>query len=731
MDENTALKRFKKLARSLSLYGRHTVESVEVDSFDNLEKVYIDPLPDNGAVETILGKRFSLILGRKGTGKSILFNVCQEKLSKSSDSIGAYINCLEIYQEESYDLVTKIEKYKSGLEGVVDSEAISDYLLRRHFIEKLLVDLLSEVENKVLGNWKEKFLSVIGMSKFDKAKEKIQTIKSKIANPDDVDIQLLKQKHIEKREKLNKNVDKKVHLGMDADGKASANALVQEGSAEGSASAAYENVSSSGEEVLDFQDYSSMFVSIFRPRDILRDLFLILQDLKIKKLFLFIDDYSELPLEYQGIISNSILTQYHQMTEFPIHISIAAYPNRCFLGSSVDKSKVTPLNIDFDKLYEDKSLPEKHNFAIDFVASIMERRLSVFCPNDDFFDFFNKGSSSDKKEFYKVLFQASYNCPRIMGAVLEKSIQTDLAHGKKIGLPSIRSSARTFYEDRVSSFIRQSKYSIRPSDIPFYTPIDVFNQLELLDKISDALKDAQTNIYDSKTYGEHYGKQPPVSHFHVSEKYDDVFKFLINNFFINKVSEQQVKTGKLTATIYSLNLGLCEKKNMKYWEPDSDRKFRNYLIERFFYFDDFIDKFLDQQKEIVCTSCDSRFSIAEKDTIQGFHWMCKNCGEKTCEVRDVNYDKTSALLAVPEGTKLPSEEIEILEALNEYQTVEEPIFPKQIAGFIDNNYQFVTRRMIKLSHQDYGFVEYFDQIDGPDKGRRVYRLSDKAKGSYF
>ena len=76
---------FKQLARSLSLYGRHSIDALGINSAQILDQVYIDPLPGNGAVDTILNKEFTALIGRKGTGKSILFNVCQEKLGKTDD----------------------------------------------------------------------------------------------------------------------------------------------------------------------------------------------------------------------------------------------------------------------------------------------------------------------------------------------------------------------------------------------------------------------------------------------------------------------------------------------------------------------------------------------------------------------------------------------------------------------------------------------------------------------
>jgi len=355
----------------------------------------------------------------------------------------------------------------------------------------------------------------------------------------------------------------------------------------------------------------------------------------------------ELTHEYQGLLSNSILSQYHQMSEFKIYMSVAGYPNRCYLGSEIDRTKVYHLSIDFEEIYKDKNFKEKHESGTRFVKDLILKRLAFFSPGSTISDFFNLTATYKEEDYYKLLFQASYTSPRTIGAILE-SCFSELASGRKISVPQIRISAQKYYENRVSSFIRESRYSIRESDVPFFSPIDVFNQVDLLDKISDELKHLQTKVAAS-SYEKVYGKVPPVSHFHISDKYNEVLKFLSNNYFINKIGNLQAKTDKIDATIYSLNLGLCNKKSIRYWEYDPRAK--DYLKERFFYFDHIIDSFLASQQEIICTNCQTKYPISSLEDIKRFHWMCQTCGQKTCKVHEINLGQHSAELAIPEEIK--------------------------------------------------------------------------------
>lgn len=721
--EKTPVKRFKNLARSLALYGRHSVKSLGVSDINLLDDIYIDPLPDNGAVEKILNKKFTALIGRKGTGKSILFNVCQQKVLSEKDSIGVYINCHQVLKEESYDLVAQFEKYNSGLSEYMTPKEIESYLLRRTFIEKMLIDLISEVNKKISKSWAEKLKKAINASKLEEIKKEFESIKKEVLRPSDVEIKLVKEKHLERKKEQQKIKSKTTNISAGVD--VNANLVTAEAKGDLGLSGDFNSEKSEDESVLDFQDYSSIFISLFRPRDIIRKIFKILHGVGISKLYIFADDYSEMPHEYQGVLSNSILAQYHQMTEEQIYISIAGYPNRFFLGNEVDQSKVVPLRIDFEEIYKKQKINQKHSLGEEFVKNLIEKRMKVYCPNDSFSDFF----SLKEAEVYKVLFQASYLCPRIIGEILEDAIEMDLASGKKLGLSVLKTSAEKYYEDRIKSFLRQSKYSIREADVPFYTPIEVHSQLGLLEKISEELKELQTRIYATKTYEPIYGKNPPVSHFHIKPKYADLIKFLTNNYLLNKVDTLQVKKDKITADVYALNLGICSKKSIKYWEPIENRDARNYLIERFFYFDDVVESFLGEQKEIVCMECKSVYPIEDLKVFEKFHMTCTNpeCGKQACEVREIQFEDVSADLAVSEELKLPKADIEILEALKRYQKEEEPLFPKEIAGFVDKSYQFVTSRMIKLSASNFGLVEILED----NSGRRVYQISNKAVGTYF
>jgi|GEM_PF-3231068 len=724
--EDSNLKRFKKLVKSLTFYGRHSFDSIVEDSSAVVEKAYIDPLPGNSTIEGVIDSKFSLVLGRKGTGKSILFNVCQEKLSKINYSIAAYVNCFEILKEEKYDLFEKIEKSLATATKILTQEDIQEYIYRRNFIEKILTDLIKEIEKKLRKSFKQRILKKFGQDKYTQTIESLKKLIEKLQAPNDSEISIVKQKHLargdESEHKKNREFSTGINANINAD-------LIETGAnAKADLGLGYQSNRSEQKKKMDFQDYSGIFLSVFKPREIFRSLFRTLDNVGITKLYIFADDYSELNEEYQGLLSNSILSQFHQWSEHSVHVSIAGYPNRCYLGSEIDSSKVDVIDLDFDEIYKNYNLTDKHFAAIKFTEQLIQKRFEIFSPNSGFFDFFDR-TAGNEEDYYKILFQASYNSPRLIGKILESASKSQSSIGKKITPATIRKGAESYYSSRLGYFEKTSQFQARESDVPFSPPIDIINQLELLGLLIEKQKENQSRITETK-YKKLYGKTPPVSHFHISRTNEGLIKFLFNNYFINKVGEVSVKTGKKVASIYAFHLGLCEQNRIKYWEPANDREYKDYLKERFFFLDEEIQRFLEKRKRIICKACNAEYPYSELESIMKFHMLCQQCGQKACEVEEL-LPQSDKIIQIPEVSKLPEVELRMLATIYEKQSDFDPLFPKDIAGEVDCSYQLVGHRMKKLAGTRYELVYYEKKQDSNGRLRKAYKLTRKAEGTYF
>jgi hypothetical protein len=71
---------FFKAASSLKLFSRAELNDDRNRSL--VENLYVDPLPNDQAFKTLLGNSTTVIVGRKGTGKSTVFQTSTARDTK-------------------------------------------------------------------------------------------------------------------------------------------------------------------------------------------------------------------------------------------------------------------------------------------------------------------------------------------------------------------------------------------------------------------------------------------------------------------------------------------------------------------------------------------------------------------------------------------------------------------------------------------------------------------------
>lgn len=72
---------FHETAQPLKLYRRAELQN-ETDGTPLIEELYVDPLPNNHILQTMMKANTTFLIGRKGTGKSTIFQRAQHELRK-------------------------------------------------------------------------------------------------------------------------------------------------------------------------------------------------------------------------------------------------------------------------------------------------------------------------------------------------------------------------------------------------------------------------------------------------------------------------------------------------------------------------------------------------------------------------------------------------------------------------------------------------------------------------
>jgi predicted AAA+ superfamily ATPase len=79
---------FHNAAQSLKLYRRAELQN-DANGMHLIEELYVDPLPNNHILETMMKANTTFLIGRKGTGKSTVFQRSQHELRKKSNYTSA------------------------------------------------------------------------------------------------------------------------------------------------------------------------------------------------------------------------------------------------------------------------------------------------------------------------------------------------------------------------------------------------------------------------------------------------------------------------------------------------------------------------------------------------------------------------------------------------------------------------------------------------------------------
>ena len=115
---------------------------------------------------------------------------------------------------------------------------------------------------------------------------------------------------------------------------------------------------------------------VFDIRAYITELRTLLEKVSIKHLYVFIDDFSELPPDAMKIVVDSIIGPLNNWSDELIKFKVAAYPGRIYYGP-IDKTKIDEINLDLYALYGTAELSTMEEKAVDFTRRLIERRSAA------------------------------------------------------------------------------------------------------------------------------------------------------------------------------------------------------------------------------------------------------------------------------------------------------------------------------------------------------------------
>lgn len=155
-------KTFDQMVDSLKMYQRYELK--DKNRKDILDKVYVDPIENDGILNLCLKDNTTVLIGRRGTGKSTIFMRMQNELRKQNDIMTCYIDVKSIFDVAKRNYITINYLKTSNL------EEIEQYSIQRQFILDFVDELINEICKNYDTIW-EKFKQKLHISKSQKASE--------------------------------------------------------------------------------------------------------------------------------------------------------------------------------------------------------------------------------------------------------------------------------------------------------------------------------------------------------------------------------------------------------------------------------------------------------------------------------------------------------------------------------------------------------------------------------
>ncbi|MEE1008802.1 MAG: hypothetical protein UH963_06650 [Agathobacter sp.] len=600
---------FNKAVESLRQYRRY--EIVDENNKNLLDDIYVDPIEGDALLRLCIKDNTTVLVGRKGTGKSTIFMKMQNELRKSKEVMTCYIDVKTIFDTAKRNYMT-INYLKAN-----NSKEIENYSIQRQFI----LDFVSELISEISKNYKTKFDQLKDKfhipSKVNGSIKKLEGIRDRIQNNahlGNIELQTLQEVNLSV---IEENKTENSICGKVEDSIALKDIGVKSSvSGEAKFSNANENE----------KKYNRVFARIFEITELVEEIKKVLQDLEMKRLYLILDDYSEIDQDSLRMFCDLIVNTLNNTSDNYIKLKISAYPGRVELGE-LDRQKIDIRYLDYYQLYVNDKRTDMEKAAVNYTQRIIENRLKIFTQHG--IDYYFDTEKASVEEYCTYLFRMTLNVVRHLGLILDYAQEYSIARNEKITMVVLNEASKRFYNERLSLFFEEGK----SAQMAYDERVEIFHLRTLLLSIIQREKEIKTSIRTNKYTAKIFDAErtnPYTSHFYISKQIEHILGSLELNFFVNKYNEMSSKNGE-KVSIYALNYGLCLNENLRWGKPDGSEA-RTYFIESPFNFNNLLKDFLKDTKEIVCDVCGYVYSEDDLDILKRHNMNCLECGAKNSVV---------------------------------------------------------------------------------------------------
>jgi|GEM_PF-3795271 len=699
---------FKKVVESLKLANRAELTSIDPQLSDAIDNCYVDPIGESIVLDQVLNRIPCYLVGRKGTGKSTIFQKAQIEIGKKDNALSAYIDVKSIFENINKSFSFHDDFYVKEL-GQEKVNALSRYFLLKRTIEKIYKEILKCISEKPEQQKSLfPFFSTNKKAQLLKVEEKITALLESASEDEYQDLSLLKSVNIGTNNAQKKQSNEAVSTS------AKVNLVGASADLSATIGNAREKSVSTSES---FSQLVAKYLSIHEKFAEIKEIF---NQNGFQHIYLFFDDYSELDNDVQETLLQSIIEPLYFFSEEFININIAAYPKRVNYGQ-IPTDKIEIIHLDFQDLYTyyNKDINQREKIATEKISELLKKRFEFYSGSkSNLEDFIEPKLGLDK--FLDLVFQITLGNPRYIGWILDYTGRLSILSDSLIAEGSIKSASQHYYEAKIESKIDQTAQALLP-----YGELSKFaSHIELLRTLVKESRDSRKGILEYKAYEKL--KNPETSHFYTDLITSKFLSLLELNFFVHKLRPARDKSSN-DIQIYALNHGLCQKHKIFYGRP-TGTEFRSYLIETTFSRTKTISDHFHKVKEIKCSECQHDFEEADLVALKMFNFRCSSCGADEGSVKIVFSTPLTETIRefFPEELK---QDIYSVEMLYTIKANNQEIYATQIAQALDKHHISVGQKASQLREK--GYLEK-ETRSTPDAGRRVfYKLKSDAEDIFF
>lgn len=681
IDDN---KSFLDFAESLKLVRKNRIEDFIQNK--DIDDIYTDLLPNNGVITKLNLPRTTILVGRKGTGKSTIFQKSQKDLISNKKCISIYIDVKTLFDNSIPEIPDEVKSL---------SPELNKYLLYSNLIKEIVLETKKKLHEfvdasifqKILGFDHHQILNIT---------EELDAIESSINDVvKQIDGSLINSFKIEKNNLEDK--ESKFGIGISQN-----------------PSISYEDKSTKTQTLKsEFEKTLVTYLDI--KKSLITKLKTIKGILNVDHLYIFLDDFSEIDENAQKIFMDWFIAPLNNLSEDFVKFKIAIYPNRFYYGK-LDNSKIDEISLEFfDAFYtfEKKAdINKMEMLALDYTKRLIKKRLSLFFPNNHWEKFFD----IPEEELYELLFSVSFNNPRKIGYILSYCYESCLIHSTKVTKDAIEKAAHRYFNDIILKYFIANQFVTKP----FNDKLSNEHQFELLNNIIQRQQSNSKNIRSRTVLGK------PTNHFMVNSEISYLLDNLELNGFLTTYNQVNDKHNQLSV-VYSLDFGLCKRYGLNFLRAKNE-KIMQYFTHPLFNMNVLISDYFNKTQLIKCNH-GHEFPYEMLSVLKRYKMRCPDCMDLdqkgVCEITLSNEEIREKLKSL-ELKRLKSFTLDEFLILDYLHTINTAVSGSRISTTLDKSEVSIKSIIEKLIEKD--FVKLDTEATRKLK-KEIYKITEK--GSTF